>query len=67
MTLNSPSCRFNSDNSTCNSCNTNVANSLCGGTLTNHNYCITKGWASYNSNTCVYCYKIDGSGNCGGN
>ncbi|KAL4476117.1 hypothetical protein ABPG74_009850 [Tetrahymena malaccensis] len=66
MTLSSSVCKFNSDQSTCNSCNSNVSNSLCGGTQINHNYCISKGWVSYNSNTCVNCFNADSNGNCGG-
>ncbi|KAL4504649.1 hypothetical protein ABPG73_021496 [Tetrahymena malaccensis] len=66
MTLSSTVCKFNSDQSTCNSCNSNVSNSLCGGTQINHNYCISKGWVSYNSNTCVNCFNADSNGNCGG-
>ncbi|EAR87813.3 transmembrane protein, putative (macronuclear) [Tetrahymena thermophila SB210] len=66
MTLNSNVCKFNSDKNTCNSCNTNVSNSLCGGTQINHDYCLTKGWLSYNSNTCVNCFTADSNGNCGG-
>ncbi|KAL4504648.1 hypothetical protein ABPG73_021495 [Tetrahymena malaccensis] len=66
MTLSSSVCQFNQDNRTCNSCNTNVVNSLCGGSQVNHDYCVSQGWLSYNKNTCVNCYTADSSGNCGG-
>ncbi|KAL4432698.1 hypothetical protein ABPG74_011519 [Tetrahymena malaccensis] len=66
MTYNAPVCKFNSDGSTCNSCTSNVSNSLCGGTQTNNQFCQQNGYVSYNASTCIYCPTADASGNCGG-
>ncbi|EAS06080.3 furin-like repeat protein (macronuclear) [Tetrahymena thermophila SB210] len=66
LTYNSPVCTFNSDGSTCNSCTSNVSNSLCGGSQTNNQFCLQNGYVSYNANTCVYCPTADAQGNCGG-
>ncbi|KAL4479115.1 hypothetical protein ABPG72_008945, partial [Tetrahymena utriculariae] len=66
MAYNAPTCQFTSDGITCNSCTSNVSNFLCGGILTNNQFCQQNGYVSYNANTCIYCPTADAQGNCGG-